>query len=95
LEIDEELRPRPEKSLPLVAGPIEIYLPLEGTVNLDKERERLSGELAGVRAQIQRLESLLAGDFASKAPAAVVDKEREKLAAYKETATKLRSQLGG
>jgi valyl-tRNA synthetase len=36
---------------------------------------------------------LLGGDFANKAPAAVVAKEREKLAAYKETADRLQGQL--
>ena len=50
-------------------------------------------ELTATQAQIARLENLLAGDFASKAPAAVVQKEREKLAAYRQTAEKLRSQL--
>jgi len=32
-------------------------------------------------------------DFADKAPAPVIAKEREKLAAYKETAEKIKSQL--
>jgi valyl-tRNA synthetase len=36
---------------------------------------------------------LLAGDFARKAPEAVVAKEREKLAAYQETAEKIQAQL--
>jgi hypothetical protein len=35
----------------------------------------------------------LASDFGSKAPAAVVNKERGRLAALKETAEKLRAQL--
>jgi valyl-tRNA synthetase len=39
------------------------------------------------------LEKLLASDFAKKAPEAVVAKERDKLAAYKETAEKIRAQL--
>ncbi|MDP2974792.1 MAG: hypothetical protein Q8N45_01135, partial [Anaerolineales bacterium] len=73
----------------------EIYLPLAGLVDLNEERARLEKELAGIQAQIERLEKLLAGDFSSKAPAAVVQKEREKLAAYKETAEKLNAQLNG
>ena len=60
---------------------------------LEAERARLSKELADTQSQIERLEKLLAGDFAGKAPAAVVAKEREKLAAYKETAEKLKAQL--
>jgi valyl-tRNA synthetase len=93
LEIHEELRSRPEMSLPLVAGPIEVYLPLEGMVDLDKEHKRLEKELSEAESHVARLEKLLAGDFANKAPAPVVAKEREKLSAYKETAEKLKSQL--
>ena len=57
------------------------------------ERARLSKELADSEAQIKRVEQLLASDFGSKAPAAVVNKERERLAGLKETAEKLRAQL--
>ena len=46
----------------------------------------LQKEQAETDVQIARLEKLLASDFANKAPAAVVLKERERLAAYRETA---------
>jgi valyl-tRNA synthetase len=94
LQIEERLSAPPQFSMGLVVGPVEIYLPLAGTHDAGGRRKR-EKQLAEASSQIQRLESLLAGDFASRAPAAVVEKEREKLAAYKETATKLRSQLGG
>ena len=42
---------------------------------------------------IERLEKLLSSDFTNKAPAAVVQKERDKLAAYKDTAEKIKAQL--
>jgi valyl-tRNA synthetase len=86
--------PRPEGYVALVAGPVEIYLPLAGMVDAAEERDRLSKELAETQSQIDRLEKLLASPFAEKAPAPVVLKEREKLAAYQETAEKLRGQLG-
>jgi valyl-tRNA synthetase len=79
--------------MPLVVGPVEIYIPLEGMVDVDAQRKS-EKQLADTVAQIARLEQLLAGDFAEKAPAAVVAKERERLAAFKETAGKLRLQLG-
>jgi valyl-tRNA synthetase len=84
---------KPEGSISLVAGPVEIYLPLAGLVDLDEERARLEKELADIQTQIDRLEKLLAGEFAGKAPAAVVQKERDKLAAYRDTAKKLKAQL--
>jgi valyl-tRNA synthetase len=93
LSIVEALPVKPEGSLSLVAGSTEIYLPLAGLVDLDAERARQQKELADVQAQIDRLEKLLGSDFAGKAPAAVVGKERQKLAAYKETAEKLKAQL--
>jgi valyl-tRNA synthetase len=94
IEIDEALDEKPEGAAALVIGPVEIYLPLAGMVDLEQERSRLEKELSEAESQISRLEKLLASDFAKKAPQAVVAKEREKLAAYKETADKIKAQLG-
>jgi len=91
--IHHSLPAKPENSIALVAGAVEIYVPLSGMVDLDEERNRLQKELAESQVQIDRLEKLLGSDFADKAPTAVVQKERERLAAFKETAGKLRSQL--
>ena len=93
LSILESLPAKPENSIALVAGPVEIYIPFSGMVDLDEERNRLQKELAESQIQIDRLEKLLGSDFANKAPAPVIQKERERLAAFKETAEKLRSQL--
>jgi valyl-tRNA synthetase len=93
LEIVESLAAKPEDSIALVVGPVEVHIPLAGMVDLDEERGRIQKELADTESQIARLEKLLDSDFASKAPAAVVQKERERLAAFKETAEKLRSQI--
>jgi valyl-tRNA synthetase len=89
-----EALPKPENSDTDVVGPVEIYLSLSGLVDSAEERARLEKDLAETESQIARLETLLGSDFASKAPAAVVNKEREKLAAYKETADKIKAQLG-
>jgi len=59
----------------LVVGTVEIYLPLAGMVDVDAERIRFEKELAVTESQIERLEKLLGGDFANKAPAPVVAKE--------------------
>jgi valyl-tRNA synthetase len=63
-------------------------------VDMDEERSRIEKELTSLQVQIERLEKLLGSDFANKAPAAVVQKERERLAAFRETAGKLKEQLG-
>jgi len=93
LSILDSLKAKPEGAIALVVGAIEIYLPMAGLVDMDEQRMRLEKELADTQAQIDRLEKLLASDFASKAPAQVVQKERDKLAAYKETGGKLKAQI--
>ncbi len=93
MKIVESLKEKPEGAVTLVVGAVEIHIPLAGMVDESAERERLAKELAETESHIARLEKLLASDFANKAPAAVVQKEREKLSAYKETAEKLKAQL--
>jgi valyl-tRNA synthetase len=75
----------------LVVEDIEIYLNLEGDSEAD--RERMEKELTEAESQIERLEKLLSSPFAQKAPAKVVDAEREKLAGYQGTVEKLRERL--
>jgi valyl-tRNA synthetase len=87
------LKEKPKDSLALVVGSVEVYLPLAGMVDLAEEKTRLEKELKEAESHIERLEKLLASDFANKAPAALVQKERDKLAGYKETAEKIKAQL--
>jgi valyl-tRNA synthetase len=88
-----DLPEKPRNAIALVIGTTEVYLPLEGLVNLSEERERLTRELADLDRQIQKSEGLLASDFARKAPAAVVEKERAKLAALTESRAKVEERL--
>ena len=84
----------PDEAVSLVVSGVEIYLPLAGMVDQAAEQERLLAELKETEGQIKRLEGLLSSPFAEKAPAAVVDKERQRLQTFKETAEKLKQQLG-
>ncbi len=93
ISIVKSIQAKPENAIALVAGPVEIYIPLSGMVDAAEERKRLEKETADIQVQIDRLEKLLGSDFASKAPAAVVQKERERLQAFRETAEKLMAQL--
>ncbi len=95
LQIVESLAEKPAGHVALVEGPVEVYLPIAGLVDSAEEKARLSKELAETESHIQRLETLLSSPFAQKAPPAVVQKENEKLAAYKDTAAKLKAQLEG
>jgi valyl-tRNA synthetase len=93
LSIVPSLDDKPKDTVALVVGSVEIYLPLAGMVDLAGEKARLEKDLKEAESHIQRLEKLLAGDFANKAPAPLVAKEREKLAGYRETAEKIKAQL--
>jgi valyl-tRNA synthetase len=95
LTILASLPEKPAGSISLVAGNIEIYLPLSGMVDVAEERARLERDLAGVQGQIARLENLLASPFAQKAPPNVVEGERAKLAGCRDDAAKIQSQLAG
>lgn len=89
-----ETKPEVEGLTALVVEDIEIFIALENEGDSEADRERLEKELAEVESHISRLEKLLSSPFAQKAPANVVDAEREKLTAYQSSATKLRERLG-
>ncbi len=93
LKIEEVLKDKPKDSVSLVIGSLEVYIPLSGMVDLAEEKARLENELKEAQSHIERLEKLLSSDFANKAPAALVQKERDKLAGYKDTAEKIKVQL--
>jgi valyl-tRNA synthetase len=92
LTIEPELKP-PARSATVVVGDVVGYLPLAGLVDLEAERDRLSKELADVDARLARSQSLLAGEFAHKAPPDVVQRERDKLADLEATRDQLRRRL--
>ncbi len=83
----------PAQALTLALGPVTCYLPLAGMVDLSAERARLEKEDAELTQQIERLTILLDGPFAKKAPAAVVDKEREKLTVLQAGQREIRERL--
>jgi valyl-tRNA synthetase len=89
----ESLAEKPANAIGLVVSGVEIYLPLTGMVDNRAERARMEKELAEVESQIERLKMLLNGPFAEKAPEPVVEKERQRLAAFMETAEKLKGQI--
>ena len=73
---------------------VDIYLPLKGLIDLDKEQARLEKEVANMDKEIKRLEGKLGNaGFISKAPAEVVAGERQKLADYSEKRASLLERL--
>lgn len=78
---------KPENAMAAVVTGIEVYLPLAGLIDVDKETQRLSKELATMEKDLQRAGGKLnnAG-FLAKAPEDVIAKERAK---YEELSGKI------
>jgi valyl-tRNA synthetase len=94
LSIERTLAEKPGKALALVVSGYEVFLPLAGLVDLDRERSRLTAELSSLQRDLARAEELLANPgFVSKAPPEVVQKEQAKLEDYRQRQHKLEERL--
>jgi len=84
----------PSTAVTAVFGGGEIYIPLEDLIDIAKELERLDKEKTRLDGEIKRLNGKLSNEsFVSKAPAAVVEQERAKLAKYKEMYANLSDRI--
>jgi len=95
LTLLQTLPEKPKKAVALVAPEgVEAYLPLAGLVDLDQEMERLRKALAAADDEIRRSEQMLANEsFTAKAPAHVVQQQRDRLAAGQERRERLQARL--
>ncbi len=85
---------KPPLSATAVADGLELFIPLAGLIDLDKERERLRKELRNLEGLLEKLRSKLANEqFASRAPAEVVAAEQAKRADYEQRCEQLRRNL--
>jgi valyl-tRNA synthetase len=92
-EIRKALGEKPVGNLSLVLRGVEVFIPAPIKADGALDRTRQEQDLHEAESQIERLEKLLSSDFAKRAPAALVEKERDKLQSFQETAGKLRNQL--
>ncbi len=73
-----------ENPVQIVTPHATVYLPLGDLVDLDKERERLAKEKEACEKEIEFVSKKLSNEnFVAKAPATVVDQQRQKLEAAK------------
>ena len=72
----------PKKGTPTALTKLgELYLPLDGLIDVDAERVRLTKDAAKVQAEIEKVEQKLANpSFAQKVPPAVLEEHRQRLA---------------
>ena len=83
------------KGTPTALTPLgELFLPLEGLVDVEAERTRISKELEKITKEIAKSKAKLGNaSFVDRAPAAVVDQERARLADWEAKQTQLQNML--
>jgi valyl-tRNA synthetase len=84
----------PTGSARILVDGAELLIPLAGLFDPEVERSRLAKRIAEVEEERERRERKLSNEgFLSKAPAQVVEKERDRLSGLKEEAAALATQL--
>ncbi|WP_413362907.1 valine--tRNA ligase [Lysinibacillus sp. 3P01SB] len=84
----------PGQTMSAVVSGAELFLPLAGLINVEEEIARLQKELEKWAKEVKLVTGKLSNEkFVSKAPEALVNAEREKLADYEEKYTTVEKRL--
>ncbi|HEX9974348.1 MAG TPA: class I tRNA ligase family protein, partial [bacterium] len=85
---------KPNFSASAVVADLEIFVPLEGLIDIELEKKRLSKEITRLENQIKGINSkLMNSDFIAKAPRDVIDRERQKSNDFQANLEKLQTNL--
>jgi valyl-tRNA synthetase len=99
VDVVDSTAPRPSQAATTVEAGIGIIIPMEGLIDVEAERQRITKELQKVEKDIGFFEGRLANErFVASAPQALLDEARGKLAAVQEARTRLLAgleKLGG
>lgn len=81
---------KPENSGAALAGEVEIFVPLAGLIDVEKENARLKKEIENVENEMKRITAQLENkNFIERAPQEIVQREKEKVVLLKEKFEKL------
>jgi len=90
---NEEVEKPPHAATGVVRN-MELFIPLEGLIDLDKERSRLEKRQNELKGHLIGVEKKLSNDnFISRAPQAVIDREKTKQIEMSEELEKITSNL--
>ena len=74
-----------DNAVQIITDAATIFLPLSDIIDFEKEKARLAAEEKRLHGEIERIEKKLSNEgFVAKAPAQVVEAERQKMQKYKE-----------
>ncbi len=83
-----------ENAVSILRENVQLYMPLEGLVDLEEERKRLLAEKERLEAEVSRCEKMLSNPgFINKAPETKINEEKEKLEKYKQMLEKVVESL--
>jgi valyl-tRNA synthetase len=95
LTIEEKFSHR-RSTITNVVGRMHITIPLEGIIDIEKEKVKLDERIEKAEAAVKSKENTLANqNFIKNAPAEIVEKEKEKLQELKDTLHKLKAVKDG
>ena len=84
----------PENSISILQDDLELYMPAEGLIDMEEEKNRLESEIKRLESEVARGEKMLSNPgFINKAPQAKIEQEKEKLANYKKMLEDTKTRL--
>ncbi|MBP2294741.1 valine--tRNA ligase [Azospirillum rugosum] len=84
----------PKSAVQAVLDEATLILPLEGIVDLDKERGRLTKEIEKLSGEIKKIDAKLSNEqFVAKAPEEVIEEQRDRREAAEQARDKLQKAL--
>ena len=85
---------KPENAMAAVVSGVEIYMPLKGLIDVDKETARLNKELLTLDKELARVSGKLSNEgFVAKAPPDVIEKEKAKQQEFEEKVKAINERL--
>mgnify|MGYP006133150423 CR=1 FL=1 len=85
---------KPKQSATAVIGAIEIFIPLKGLINIEKENDRLNKQIEDMHGRLNAIYKKLDNKkFIDRAPTNVIENEQNKKHNYEATLNKLQKNL--
>lgn len=84
----------PSNAVSIVQDGVEVFIPFEELVDVEKELERLEGEKQKLEAEVERASKMLANKgFVEKAPKEKIEEEKAKLEKYKDMLNTIETRI--